>query len=221
MKKVEVRMQNRKWARGRMSAEGAERIADLERKGCHPQQQAKVLGKTWLFDENLSFAGVAGDGVATGGAGRRGLTTSVMTVLSAGTEPAGIGRLDRGELGRQLLAVRAGRGGAGGRTDCWAGLVALLGEMALESARGEVDGRRLARIRGVCGVRAVDDIGAARGESFARRASTTRERFEFDAATACVLRQTEINSILEDETLTDEERIRSVREELFGPDLPE
>jgi hypothetical protein len=31
----------------------------------------------------------------------------------------------------------------------------------------------------------------------------------------------EINSILEDETLTDEERIRSVREELFGENLPE
>ena len=90
--------------------------------------------------------------------------------------------------------------------------MARAGEMALESARGEVDAEQRRAF-----VECTKLLISARREgNYARRVDLARERFEFDAATACIIRQMEINGIIEDETLTDEERIRSVREELFG-----
>jgi hypothetical protein len=53
------------------------------------------------------------------------------------------------------------------------------------------------------------------------RASTIREKFEFDAATACLIHQVKVSSIAEDEALDDGQRIMKIREELFGPNLPE
>jgi hypothetical protein len=53
------------------------------------------------------------------------------------------------------------------------------------------------------------------------RATTIREKFEFDAATACLVHQVKVSSIVEDESLDDGQRILKIREELFGPDLPE
>jgi hypothetical protein len=106
---------------------------------------------------------------------------------------------------------------AGNADEYYAELTAMAGEMALESARGEVDAEKRRAF-----VECTKLLIAARREgNYARRVDLAREKFEFDAATACVIRQMEINSIIEDETLTDEERIRSVREELFGENLPE
>jgi hypothetical protein len=62
---------------------------------------------------------------------------------------------------------------------------------------------------------------AARAEANdALRASTIREKFEFDAATACLIHQVKVQSIAADEALDDGERILKIREELFGPNLP-
>ena len=64
-------------------------------------------------------------------------------------------------------------------------------------------------------------IAARREGHEGLRAATTREKFEFDAATACLIHQVKIQGIAEDEALDDGERIQKIREELFGPDLPE
>ena len=53
------------------------------------------------------------------------------------------------------------------------------------------------------------------------RATTFRQKFEFDAATACLVHQVKVQSIVEDEALDDGQRIMKIREELFGPNLPE
>jgi hypothetical protein len=64
-------------------------------------------------------------------------------------------------------------------------------------------------------------VAARQEANHSLRASTTREKFEFDAATACLVHQVRVQSIVEDEALDDGQRIMKIREELFGPDLPE
>lgn len=64
-------------------------------------------------------------------------------------------------------------------------------------------------------------ISARRESHEALRAATTREKFEFDAATACLIHQVKTMAIAADESLDDGERIQKIREELFGPDLPQ
>jgi len=63
---------------------------------------------------------------------------------------------------------------------------------------------------------------AARRESHeALRAGTAREKFEFDAATACLIHQTKVQAIAGDDQLNDEQRIIRIRQELFGASLTE
>ena len=64
-------------------------------------------------------------------------------------------------------------------------------------------------------------IAARRGSNHAQWAALARERFEFDAATACLLNQVEVQSVMKDESMDDGERILKLRQELFGKDLPE
>jgi len=64
-------------------------------------------------------------------------------------------------------------------------------------------------------------IAARREGHEGLRAATTREKFEFDAATACLIHHVKVQSIAADDALDDGERIQKIREELFGPDLPE
>jgi hypothetical protein len=168
--------------------------------------QARI--KDWLFEENLSFAAVA---------------ARCRTELGIDVSKTSVIRYYRREVSRRRLEAALGRreGGpdptSGEANDCYKELVATAGEMALEIVRGEVDAEKRRAF-----VECTKLIISARREgNYARRVDLARERFEFDAATACVARQMEIQGIVEDETLTDEERIRSVREELFGENLPE
>jgi hypothetical protein len=48
-----------------------------------------------------------------------------------------------------------------------------------------------------------------------------RSKFEYDCATACIMHKLKIDEVLDDMALTDQQQIQKVREELFGPDLPE
>jgi hypothetical protein len=64
-------------------------------------------------------------------------------------------------------------------------------------------------------------ISARRESHEALRVATTREKFEFDAATACLIHQVKTQAIAADESLDDGQRIQKIREELFGPDLPQ
>jgi hypothetical protein len=174
--------------------------------GLTAEQQASV--KKWLFEENVSFARVAERCRA-----ELGIEVSKTSVIRYYRRALSVRRLEK-----TLNQRREGRPDvATGDADAYYGeLMATAGEMALESARGDVDDAKR---------RAFVDctkllIAARREGNYARRVDLAREKFEFDAATACVMRQMEIQMVLEDESLTDEERIRSVREELFGPDLP-
>jgi hypothetical protein len=181
--------------------------SDSKLSGLTAEQQAKV--KQWLFEENASFARVAERCRA-----EFGVELSKTSVIRYYRREASVRRLEK-----SLNQRREGRPDAAtGDANAYYGeLMATAGEMALESARGEVDDAKR---------RAFVDctkllIAARREGNYARRVDLAREKFEFDAATACVMRQMEIQMVLENESLTDEERIRSVREELFGPDLPE
>jgi hypothetical protein len=64
-------------------------------------------------------------------------------------------------------------------------------------------------------------ISSRREGHEALRASTTREKFEFDAATACLLHQIEMAELTKDQSVDDGQRILAIRQQLFGPDLPE
>ncbi len=181
--------------------------SDSKLNGLTPERQASI--KHWLFEENMSFARVAERCRA-----EFGVEVSKMSVIRYYRREASVRRLEK-----SLHQRREGRPDAAiGDANAYYGeLMATAGEMALESARGDVDDAKR---------RAFVDctkllIAARREGNYARRVDLAREKFEFDAATACVMRQMEIQMVLEDDSLTDEERIRSVREELFGPDLPE
>ena len=64
-------------------------------------------------------------------------------------------------------------------------------------------------------------VAARQEANQALRAATTRQKFEFDAATACLVHQVGVQSIAADEALDDGQRIMKIREELFGPDFAE
>jgi hypothetical protein len=158
-----------------------------------PEQRAKV--DAWLFDELLSY-----EEVATRCREELGLIIAANSI---------------GGYCRQEQGVRSRR-----KADAGVGYTALLEGMnqaalrALERLELGNDPRVLAEYARVL-------VSARQEANHSLRASTTREKFEFDAATACLVHQVRVQSIVEDETLTDEERVRSVREELFGPDLPD
>ena len=172
--------------------------------GLTAEQQAKV--KQWLFEENLPFAKVAQ------------LCASELKVAVGKTS---VVRYFRREQSVRRLEARmkrsGGENGVRGADDCYRDLMAEAGELALESIRGELDEQKTRAF--VACTRLV--LAGRREGNQSRRAALAEEKFEFDIATACLMKQMEIQGIVEDDSLTDEERIRAVREELFGPDLPE
>ena len=64
-------------------------------------------------------------------------------------------------------------------------------------------------------------IAARREQNEAQRAVTMREKFEMDIATECLVHKVQMDAVCNDESLDDAERIQRIREELFGPVLPE
>jgi hypothetical protein len=184
---------------------GSKARSDSKLNGLTAEQQASV--KRWLFEDNLSFRRVVELCRA-----ELGVEVGQSSVVRYYRREVSVRRLEK------CLRRREGSVGANGSgQDGYADLLATAEELALESARGEVDDAKR---------RAFVDcmkllIAARREGNYARRVALAREKFEFDAATACVMRQMEIQMVMEDESLTDEERIRSVREELFGENLPE
>jgi hypothetical protein len=151
----------------------------------------------WLFEEQLSY-----NEVSTRCRQEFGIP---LTVSSVGRYR----RQEQSGRGRKILSG-TGPGAA------YAGMLDRINEAVLRAAeRLELDGdaKALASFANV--------LTRARQEANqALRASTTREKFEFDAATACLIHQVKMQSIAEDESLDDGQRILKIREELFGPDLP-
>jgi hypothetical protein len=158
-----------------------------------PEQRAKV--DAWLFDGQLCY---------------REVIALCQKELGAAISLGSLSRYYQQELacGRQ----RQLRDSAGG----YVSLLESMIESALRAAQTvEIgnDPRALAAFARVM-------VAARQEANEALRASTIREKFEFDAATACLIHQVKVKSIAEDEALDDGERILKIREELFGPNLP-
>jgi hypothetical protein len=158
-----------------------------------PEQRARV--DAWLFEGELSYREVV-----------------ALCQKELGTE------LTLGSLSRyyqQELAL--GRRRAKDSVSGYVSLLESMNEAALRAVQTvEIgnDPRTLVDIARV--------LTAARQEANeSLRATTIREKFEFDAATACLVHQVKVSSIVEDDSLDDGQRILKIREELFGPDLPE
>jgi hypothetical protein len=161
------------------------------------EQRAKVAG--WLFDEHLPYREVA---------------VRCQNELGVALTEDNVGAYCRQErsLGRSWAAGASTQDGGPG----YIAMVEAMNRAAQRAAhRIEItdDPRMLAEFARVL-------VAARREASEALRASTLREKFEFDAATACLVHQVKMQSIVADEALTDQQRILKIREELFGPDLP-
>jgi hypothetical protein len=166
-----------------------------------PEQRAKVDG--WLFDEQLSYAEVV---------------LRCEKELGLALSKVNVGRYCRQEQagGRR----RNGQDRSAPTLDGGPGYIALLEAMnrAAQRAAQKIeigdDPRMVVEFARV--------LTAARQEANqSLRATTIREKFEFDAATACLVHQVGVQSIVNDEALDDTQRILKIRTELFGPDLPE
>jgi hypothetical protein len=158
-----------------------------------PEQRARV--DAWLFEEELPYRDVV-----------------AQCQKELGTE------LTLGSLSRyyqQELAWGRRRGEKNGACG-YVSLLESLNEAALRAAQTvEIgnDPRTLVEVARVM-------VAARQEANECLRATTIREKFEFDAATACLLHQVRVSSIVEDEALDDGQRIVKIREELFGPNLP-
>ena len=157
-----------------------------------PEQRSKV--DAWLFDELLHY-----DDVARRAEAEFGVKFS----------RSGLSRYARQELAGRIRTRPSGAAG-------YVALLETINHAVLRAAQRlelESDPKALAQFARV--------LVAARHEaSHSLRACTTRQKFEFDAATACLVHQVKMQSIAGDESLDDSQRILKIREELFGPDLP-
>jgi len=164
-----------------------------------PEQRDQV--DAWLFDERLPYDAVA---------------EKCLKHFNLGIATSSVGRYCRSEgkrpsrpRGTPLFA--ANPGGA------YVKLLENLNHALLKAAQNldleAADPDAIAKLTGVL-------IAARHEANHALRASTTREKFEFDAATACLIHQIRVKSIADDESLDDTARIQKIREELFGPNLP-
>ncbi len=163
-----------------------------------PEQRAKVDG--WLFDDQLTYAEVA---------------ERCRQELGVQLDTASVGRYCRQEQARRPKPADEPLPVA----DSGNSYITLLETMSEKALRAvwklelESDPKAIAEFARVL-------VAARQEANQALRASTTREKFEFDAATACLIHQVKVSSIAADESLDDGERILKIREELFGPNLP-
>jgi hypothetical protein len=170
-------------------------------KGLTPEQQAEVA--KWLFEEGETL---------------RGAEARCQREFKVKVAKSTLGRfyeLESVERMKRKIRADAGFELTEGEANFRAVLLTM-SRTAIEKAQNPVKAadRRVA-------VDFTKIMIAARRESHeALRAATLREKFEFDAATACLIHQVKINCIAEDESLDDGQRIQKIREELFGTDLP-
>ena len=188
---------------------GTRTQSDSKLNGLPPDKKAKLDG--WLFEGGLTYEEAV---------------ERCQKELGVETSLAGVYRYYRQESQERLkraAAQTAGNGGAaawrlGISTDeLYRELVANTGQMALTATRrkGKTVGvNHLVQLMRL-------QISARREANQAQRVALAREKLEFDAATACLAHQTEIQAIAADNSLNEGEQIRAIREELFGTNLPE
>jgi hypothetical protein len=177
--------------------------------GLEPDQRARVDG--WLFKENASTRDVA-----------KRCREEFQAPLSA----TSVHRYYRREALRRELRSAAERLAAQSLSERntvnaaeveFQMLLASARALARACAQSELDADKRRTF-----VDCLKLLISARRESHeALRTETTREKFEFDAATACLTHQIEMEEIVREESVNDGERILAIRRALFGPELPE
>jgi hypothetical protein len=96
-------------------------------------------------------------------------------------------------------------------------LLAITGRQALAAVHTVGRKMNMSRVTEILRLQ----ISARREANQAQLVALAREKLEFDAATACLLHQRELQTIAVDSELDEGDRVRAIREELFGPNLPE
>ena len=168
-----------------------------------PEQRARL--NEWLFREKRTYREVA---------------KRCQSELGLNLSRSVVGRYFKREWARWELERVAGASGPwSARQDAekkYNEVLARLSDYLLEQSRN-LDSERNCRV-----VRELTHllIAAQRQQWQALRAATMREEFEFDAATACLVHHVQMQAICDDESLDDAQRVMKIREELFGPDLP-
>jgi hypothetical protein len=170
------------------------------------EQRAKL--DVWLFTDGLPYKKVV---------------ELCRTEFGLEVSRAGVCRYFREHGSRQLTPrTRSGTGAAAWRlgtgTDTgYRELIERTEKLALSAAKAGAQKGSFNRLIELTRLQ----IAARREANMAQRVALAREKLEFDAATACLLHQKEIQAIVADEEMDEADRIRAIREELFGKDLPE
>jgi hypothetical protein len=175
-----------------------------------PAEQ-RALVDQWLFTELLTYAQVV---------------ELCAKKLGAQVSRRGICRYFQEESRRRAREAMEKNPVCGGGAAAWRlgiqadheyrELLAITGQQALGAVH--VAGRKMSMSRVMEVLRL--QIAARREANQAQLVALTREKLEFDAAAACLLHQRELQTIAVDSEQDEGDRIRAIREELFGPNLP-
>jgi hypothetical protein len=178
--------------------------------GLAPEKRALV--DQWLFTEGLTYAQVV-----ELCAKEFGLEVSI----------AGVGRYYQEEGRRRAKEQMEKTPVCGGGAATWRlgmqadseyrELLAITGRQALAAVHAAGRKMGMGRVTEILRLQ----ISARREANQAQLVALAREKLEFDAATACLLHQKELQTITVDSELDEGDRVRAIREELFGPNLPE
>jgi predicted transcriptional regulator len=167
------------------------------------EQRAKV--DVWLFTEGLTYKKVA---------------ELCGKEFGLQISQAGVCRYFKEQEGRRMdLGTRTGAAAwrLGMATDTgYRELIARTEKLALSAAKSGAKNGAFNRLVELTRLQ----IAARREANMAQRVALAQEKMEFDAATACLLHQKQIQAIVADEEMDEADRIRAIREELFGKDLP-
>jgi hypothetical protein len=179
--------------------------SDSKLHGLAAEQRAKL--DVWLFTEGLTYKKVV---------------ELCLADLGVEVSQAGVCRYFREENERRMAQTSGGRAGPsawrlGIETDGgYRELMQRTERLALSAAKAggrKGDFNRLVELTRL-------QIAARREANMAQRVALAQEKLEFDAATACLVHQKEIQAIASDDGLDEGDRIRAIREELFGANLP-
>jgi hypothetical protein len=174
-----------------------------------PEQRARV--DQWLFVENDTYTNVV---------------KRCQEDFKLGLAKSSLARYYRSQERKRELSrlaeeacARAGKDGTAALTPRERYELVLDGveKKALELAQrpvGEIKVRDLAELVHLL-------IAARREANEASRVALAREKLEYDVAAACLRHKLELDRICEDKSLDDGQKIRAIREEFFGPNLPE
>lgn len=169
-----------------------------------PEQQARL--NQWLFQEKRTYKEV---------------TERCQSELGMRLSRSVVGRYFNREWARwELKRVAGATGSCSAHEDAerkFTEALARLTDYLLEQSRNLDSDRNCRVVKELTSLL----IAARREQSQALRAATKREEFEIDIATACLVHHVQMQAFCDDESLDDAQRVMKIRQELFGPVLPD